>query len=329
MKKVVLIFLTVLITINSGKGQITTTKVAVKEVQIENTKYDSSRNFLGSEIIKYVGQELYLKEKVLNLREYGYNGFYTHYDKEKSKKIVYKCCDNHNSIYEELYGKYFKVLESVKHPKASGNDFFYENKAYLKLEEKITKDIVYFEYNKEFEYDFPFIVLGFFQKQKTQLLGKEFVFADKVITYRHFGELNPKPSVDIITGKNLTIVTGEKWKCLDLTVEDEFYTLSLILQNSIGEKTTIEYNTIFGRMRKGRAYYAYEADSFKNEFGLEAFNLILKGKCKIGMSKEMCRLSWGEPKNINKTITANKNTEQWVYSDNYLYFDDGILTVIQ
>ncbi|MFX9016039.1 hypothetical protein ABTN29_20430 [Acinetobacter baumannii] len=34
---------------------------------------------------------------------------------------------------------------------------------------------------------------------------------------------------------------------------------------------------------------------------------ILEGKVKIGMTKEMCLLAWGEPKKINETITAGKN----------------------
>ena len=135
--------------------------------------------------------------------------------------------------------------------------------------------------------------------------------------------------MDIITGKQLTIVTGEKWKCIDLTVEDEHYTLSLVLQNSLGEKTTMNYNTVFDKRRKGRVYEAADADNYRKDWGSEIFDLILKGKCKIGMTKEMCRLSWGEPKSINETITAGKKTEQWVYSDNYLYFDNGILTVMQ
>jgi len=48
------------------------------------------------------------------------------------------------------------------------------------------------------------------------------------------------------------------------------------------------------------------------------------------MTKEMCELARGKPKSINETIISNKKTEQWVYSDNtYLYFDNGILNVIQ
>jgi hypothetical protein len=40
--------------------------------------------------------------------------------------------------------------------------------------------------------------------------------------------------------------------------------------------------------------------------------------------------TWGSPEKINRTTTANKVSEQWVYSGyRYIYFDDGIVTAIQ
>lgn len=50
----------------------------------------------------------------------------------------------------------------------------------------------------------------------------------------------------------------------------------------------------------------------------------------IGMTKEEVIEIFGKPKDINRTITADSVSEQWVYSgDIYLYFKDGILTTIQ
>jgi hypothetical protein len=342
MKRKVLTFLTVLTTAPFIFGQITTTKVAPKLEQTNKTPYDSTQNFLGKDVNKYLGQELYLIPMAESLRKYGYSGFCLDYTKDsKALSNTYKPIIPENKSFIELdlgggwtqheliEGKYFKVIEIKKHPKAIENENLYGDKSFLKLEEKISKDIVYFEYDNQFEHSFPFIVVGFFEKQKALILGKKYVFADKVITYRYFGDPNAKPSVDIITGKQLTIVTGEKWKCLDLTVEEEHYTLSLVIQNSLGEKTTMNYNTVFGKWSKGRAYSATDADNYRKDFGSETFDLILKGKCKIGMTKEMCLLSWGEPKSINETITSGKKTEQWVYKDNYLYFDNGILKAMQ
>ena len=48
------------------------------------------------------------------------------------------------------------------------------------------------------------------------------------------------------------------------------------------------------------------------------------------MNKEMCRQSWGEPLDINRTIVKGLTHEQWVYGyGTYLYFNNDILTTIQ
>ena len=51
----------------------------------------------------------------------------------------------------------------------------------------------------------------------------------------------------------------------------------------------------------------------------------------IGMTAEEVRNStWGEPQDVNTTITAYHTTEQWCYSNNrYVYLEDGIVTSIQ
>jgi hypothetical protein len=56
-----------------------------------------------------------------------------------------------------------------------------------------------------------------------------------------------------------------------------------------------------------------------------------RGPPKIGMTKEQVfKTCWGETGRINRTQTANGVFEQYVYSDtSYLYFTNGILTVIQ
>jgi hypothetical protein len=51
----------------------------------------------------------------------------------------------------------------------------------------------------------------------------------------------------------------------------------------------------------------------------------------IGMTAEEVNdgTSWGRPNHINRTITANGISEQWVYGGGYLYFNNGILTAMQ
>ena len=60
------------------------------------------------------------------------------------------------------------------------------------------------------------------------------------------------------------------------------------------------------------------------------WNLIRHEKIRIGMSKDACKLSWGEPDDINTSRGSWGIHEQWVYSRNrYVYFDNGKLTAIQ
>jgi hypothetical protein len=57
--------------------------------------------------------------------------------------------------------------------------------------------------------------------------------------------------------------------------------------------------------------------------------LAKKGKIRVGMTADQCRMAWGEPDRISRTVTAHKTHEQWVYpSGNRLYFDDKVLKSI-
>lgn len=321
MKTTLTILLTALTVVTFG--QITTTKVAPK-MDTVHTPYDSLDNFVGINARKYIGQELYLKGLTESSRKYGYDGFVIDYTKDRYRtyvrrdgspvSIIYQCCaekSEFNSKYDSLNEKYFKVLDVINHPTIT--------MFYLKLEEKESKDIIYYEYQLVYEDRFPFIVVGFFEKQKKIVIGQEFVFADKVL----------ESSTDIQTGKQITVTSGQTWKCTDLTIEEKDYRLALVIENSLGEKATIPHWRVFEERKHKYAYTATETANYRKKFGKENFDRILKGKVKIGFTKEMCKLSWGEPDSINETITSGKRSEQWVYSDNYLYFDNDILTAMQ
>lgn len=60
------------------------------------------------------------------------------------------------------------------------------------------------------------------------------------------------------------------------------------------------------------------------------WNLIRQGRIQIGMSKDACKLSWGEPDDINTSRGRWGVHEQWVYPRHkYVYFENGKLTAIQ
>ncbi|MBO6524171.1 MAG: SH3 domain-containing protein [Balneolaceae bacterium] len=60
---------------------------------------------------------------------------------------------------------------------------------------------------------------------------------------------------------------------------------------------------------------------------------ILNGSIRIGMTKEMVIASWGEPDDVNRTVTQFTVREQLIYGTisnrTYLYIVDGILTSFQ
>lgn len=66
-----------------------------------------------------------------------------------------------------------------------------------------------------------------------------------------------------------------------------------------------------------------------NKFGSTVVANIVAKKIWIGMTAEMAIASWGNPDKINKTVSSNRATEQWVYSSDYLYFESGILKSFQ
>ena len=73
-----------------------------------------------------------------------------------------------------------------------------------------------------------------------------------------------------------------------------------------------------------------ENPSEKYDWSDETWSLIKEQRVRIGWGKEKCIMSWGKPKDINKTIGAWGVHEQWVYGlSSYLYFENGVLSSIQ
>ncbi|MDR0825225.1 MAG: hypothetical protein LBN74_09035 [Prevotella sp.] len=272
--------------------------------------YDSTANFLGKNVEQYTGQELYLKGLEKSSQSYGYTGFILKYKKDddllNDEKNIYKPNNNYNSRYEDLADKYFQVLEVLSHPKAKKNAENYGDDYYLKLQEKSSGDILYYKYNVESEFTFPFIVTGFFIKEKQALNGREYVISDDIL----------RMSRDLATGKALVFTTGQTWKCVDLTIDHTNGELSLLLQSKGGIKTAVPYSLLDNGEGIKKIYTAAEASALTKKYNQNNFRRILQNKIRIGMTKEMTRLAWGEPTEISET----GKTEQWIYPAGILDF---------
>lgn len=318
LKEVLLItFLSVV----SSYGQITTTKIPQKDEIIEEVPYDGTVNYLGKDVHKYIGEELYLN----GLKEYsqfsGYEGFYLDYNQRTvgNKSNVYKIGDSYGSRYSDLHGKYFTVLDVLEYTEPISRTFSI-SKFFLKLEDKESKEIVYYLYNSDTDFTFPFIAVKYFAKIKTENVSQKFVLRGRNWVYP-FNEI-----IDVKTGDPVKGFSGGSiWTCVDVSIDERDFKIALVLENSKKEQVMLDIEYVYD-------YYVFrfeQAELYKKKFGGEKWAKIVEGEVSLGMTKEMCEVSWGKPQYINKTITASKNSEQWVYSDNYLYFDKGVLTAMQ
>lgn len=295
-------------------AQVTTTKVSEAIAEISNEPYDSIFNFLDKDVYKYVGQELYLKGQSEILRRGGYNGFTIDYTQGTwNKSNVYKCCDGFNSKYDDLVGKYFTVIAVYEHPKANERKYLYGSKYFFELKENKSGDKVYYEYDSQDESSFPFVVVGFFIKQKKMNINKEFIIRGK-----NWIE-STEPMTDINTGLPVSFEPGSKWKCVDLTIEEKYFNLSLILQNEKGERIPLDLDYAHD---KSLVFRVEDVLIYKKKFGAENWNKILNGKVNVGFTEEMVLLSWGKPEKINRSSSG----DQWVYKGQYLYFRNGKFT---
>ena len=61
----------------------------------------------------------------------------------------------------------------------------------------------------------------------------------------------------------------------------------------------------------------------------EEFGTVQEVRVKIQENDQM-RMSWGDPSDINTTITQEGRREQWVYgSGRYAYLRNGVVTALQ
>lgn len=288
-------------------GQISVTKTADEKIE-RIIKYDSLNNFLGEEFSNYIGQDLFLNPQAEVLRKYGYDDFKIDpKGSSYSSSNVYKKVDSAESNYEELQSKVFEVLDVQDDPTSLISDY-----AFLKLKFKDSEEVVYFRYSKKYSHSFPFTVMGYYNKMKE-------MFVNNDVLIRDFKNPEAQKRIDIDTGEILEIVTDKFYKCIDITMDQKTFTLSLMLKT---EKENKFLFALGNRMNKiPRIILKEDAEKYKKKFGDFFWDAILKEVIKVGFTEEMTILSWGEPEEINRSTYG----DQWVYSGQYLYFENGLV----
>lgn len=216
------------------------------------------------------------------------------------------------------------------------------------------------------KYNYKWFVVGHYEKMKSLYMNKEFVFVgmDDVFVEYKWDKAN-----GMINLETDTVTTGipEKsvWTCVGVQVKprkkgdqmdiDYRSPIVLVLDNKtygkhycyLEGKSGKPYKSLLDESKPlvcGRfqlkSYYdnakalsaaakAKRKADLTKKYGASNAKLIIDGFVRIGMSKAMCRESWGTPDDINRSIGSWGTHEQWVYGNSYLYFEEDKLTSIQ
>lgn len=90
-------------------------------------------------------------------------------------------------------------------------------------------------------------------------------------------------------------------------------------------KQNFEKDALEMRKTESREFLDYLRQKCIEEYGEDICNRIEKGEIWIGMNDWMTRQSIGHPERTNRTTSSYGTSEQWVYPNRYLYFENGKL----
>lgn len=235
----------------------------------------------------------------------------------------------------------------------------------FELKDEITNETFYYSQRDLNSNNAKFILVSYFVKQK-QLYKDENLISDGVSeTTDLIKTINIEDANGKITTKPKMVQYGNYgnniWKCIDVTILEGNSEISYILRNKNDETIALGNETI--------KYWKFEKDILAEEklrsennlkvqqerekesqarklkeklnaenrkkdciakFGTELGEIIASHKVKIGMTKEMCKLSWGIPIWSDKTTTSKSTTENWYYGFVHsLHFEGNLLVRIE
>lgn len=292
--------------------------------------------------------DIYIYDSLKNIIQNG------DYDYLKGQKIYYAVHSGHVKFYkisngaettinpDQMVGVYFNVVD-VKRRNPS-----YELEDPLIIQPENTNDTI--RYVGDWDDNKRWVVVGHYEKIKKLYEGKDLVFMDDDAGYSDYDGL-----ININTQKrDHSIPKGSVWKCKSVSIfqeEDPYLKIKgsrliLILNNEdLGDYFCFYENSylmhsinnyILGKFISTKDFEINKKNeqqrksNLLKKYGKTNAEKILQGIVVTGWTKAMCIESWGEPQEINKTSGSPGVHEQWVYGgDNYLYFEDGVLTTIQ
>lgn len=75
------------------------------------------------------------------------------------------------------------------------------------------------------------------------------------------------------------------------------------------------------RQQREESRYTY----LSNKYGPNVASRLYEGKIWKGMTAEMVRDSWGNPRKINRVINGNNIKEEWIYSNTWIFIQNDRL----
>lgn len=292
----------------------------------------------------YVGKTFRIDTLPKSLVQYGYLDLFNDYNKSTydHSNVAYFNKETYNSDYKTLVGQTFKCTDVVKSSPYVGYDF-------LKLENK-KLGTVYYQFRPG-SYIAEYLIC--LEEMAEQLRKKQAEKAD----IQRFDNAVTKTADSLNTiyaGKTLWMNNEEfDTDATDKPGKANFFRFQpVIVQKITGLPNGVYVYRVFAKTSTGTEGFLDlklisnqdDAEMKKNPL-LERFFMknpvttyqltpakiaqIRKGIVRIGMSKDLVKLTLGKPDKINRTTSGYEVDEQWVYSNSYYYFTNGRLTSFQ
>ncbi|MDT0691242.1 hypothetical protein RM549_15710 [Salegentibacter sp. F188] len=217
-----------------------------------------------------------------------------------------------------------------------------------------TNDTIYFDKDLDFADQSlnPFLVKGFYDYHKKNYVGKKlFVFRDSEQDF--YGK--PKDAyVDLNTGEEITLKTGELWNCdeisfINLPYQETlspFYILSKGNQQikiKLGElfksglltleELDILYNHWLQEKNERIKEKEEQLEKVKNDcqqkFSESHCDKLLKGQIELGMTKEMILYAYGTPYKIFTAQSTTGVNEIYSYGGTVIFFKNEKVVAVE
>ena len=265
---------------------------------------DVIKESIDPNLLKDENKIIFLR-KVPSLREYGY-------------EVHIKKGDYYERIaYEKLSGKYGWVLSKSDNPLMADFEIYVEDG--------------YRVYGTDYRGALPDIAYVDELEKARELVGSHVWFigsirSEKGESYSPDKDGPERYDFSLFEQFTLTDVT---WDCIESSP------VKFFLDDGDGNirhwsGTVVNLNNNPFEFRKFWNVFTLEDPRETHPYWLESdWSVIKERKIKIGMTKEMLLMSLGDPEDINRTVTKDSVSEQFVYGDQYVYLENGVVTAWQ